>query len=229
MVTPPVATSKSRRARPRPADGDMPDRRRDIMHAAERLFSRHGFHGVSIRNIADEADVPLALVGYYYGPKLSLYEEVFRQRSGYIEERLAALGTVWSAASPDQVLERLVRAFVRPALKLASSPDGYQFMLLVARNLVEQGAENARPMAELFDPVASAYIDAFMKAMPGISRKQAAWCYQFSLGALMHHISDTRMERLSHGEIQGKAFDESCDLLCRFLWAGIRHACQPDT
>lgn len=228
MVIDSKTPARSKRARPRLINEEMPDRRRDIMHAAERLFSRHGYHGVSIRNIADEAGVPLALVGYYYGPKLSLYEEVFRQRAGYIQERLAALDTVWTGASSGEVLERLVRAFVTPALKVASTPDGYQFMRLVARNLTEQGEENARPVEELFDPVARAYIDAFMKAIPGLARKQAVWCYQFALGALMHHITDDRAERLSQGEVSAgnTQFDESCDFLCRFLWAGIHHACQ---
>ena len=49
-----------------------PNRQANILQAAERLFATRGFHGVSIRDIADEAGVPLALVGYYYGPKLSL-------------------------------------------------------------------------------------------------------------------------------------------------------------
>ncbi|MFW7348475.1 MULTISPECIES: TetR/AcrR family transcriptional regulator [unclassified Pigmentiphaga] len=214
-----------RRARPRSEIDEAPDRRRNILMAAEALFARHGYHGVSIRDIAEKAGVPLALVGYYYGPKLALYEEIFRQRSGYIRERLAALETLWHAGPPDELLDRIVRAFVRPALKLAANPEGRQFMQLVARNLVEQGPENSGPRAELFDPVAHAYIDALMKALPGISRAQAAWCYQFSLGALMHHISDQRIEDLSHGQAKAREFDRSADLLCRFLSAGIRHAC----
>jgi len=217
-------TSAPRRARPRAEAEEAPDRHRNILAAAERLFARHGYHGVSIRDIAEEAGVPLALVGYYYGPKLELYEEIFRQRSGYIKERLAALETLWQGPR-EELLERIVRAFVRPALKLAADPEGRQFMQLVARNLVEQGPENSGPRAELFDPVAHAYIDAFMKALPGISRAQAAWCYQFSLGALMHHISDQRIEDLSHGEAKARQFDRSAELLCRFLAAGIRSAC----
>jgi AcrR family transcriptional regulator len=45
-----------------------PDRKADILLAAETLFAKRGYHAVTIRQIAEEADVPLDLVGYYYGP-----------------------------------------------------------------------------------------------------------------------------------------------------------------
>ena len=35
---------------------------------------------------------------------------------------------------------------------------------------------------------------------PGSQRADAAWAYQFALGALIHHISDHRVGRLSRGE-----------------------------
>ncbi|MDP3824488.1 MAG: helix-turn-helix domain-containing protein, partial [Burkholderiales bacterium] len=42
------------------------DRKQAILLAAEKLFAQRGYHAVTIRQIADEAAVPLALVGYYY-------------------------------------------------------------------------------------------------------------------------------------------------------------------
>ena len=86
------------------ADTDLaPNRRRNILLAAERLFASKGFHGVSIRDIADEAGVPLALVGYYFRPKAELYQQIYRERSGYIHARLGALAKAqeeaWSTSS----------------------------------------------------------------------------------------------------------------------------------
>ena len=52
---------------------DQPDKPLTILLAAEKLFALNGFHGVSIRDIATEAGVPLALVGYYFGAKHELY------------------------------------------------------------------------------------------------------------------------------------------------------------
>ena len=81
-----------------------PNRKQDILLAAERLFAQRGFHGVSIRDIADEAGVQLALIGYYYGPKVSLYHEIYRQRSGYIQERLNALAEAQSSTPKARLL-----------------------------------------------------------------------------------------------------------------------------
>ena len=43
----------------------------------------------------------------------------------------------------------------------------------------------------------------------------------FALGALMHHLSDRRVERLSHG--QARANDPAaCEWLLRFIEGGLR-------
>ena len=63
------------------AEGARPDRRHAILLAAEKLFAQHGYHAVTIRQIADEAEVPLALVGYYYGPKHELFHAIFEHWS----------------------------------------------------------------------------------------------------------------------------------------------------
>jgi AcrR family transcriptional regulator len=68
-------------------------RRRDrILSAAERLFSEAGIDGVSMREIAAEAGVQLALISYYFGTKQELYRAVFRRRIEPVsKERLQML------------------------------------------------------------------------------------------------------------------------------------------
>ena len=67
-------------ARASASDAARPDRRQAILLAAEKLFAQHGYHAVTIRDIATEAGVPLALVGYYFGPKHELFFAVFDSR-----------------------------------------------------------------------------------------------------------------------------------------------------
>jgi hypothetical protein len=71
--------------------------------------------------------------------------------------------------------------------------------------------------------LANAFIDALHVLMPHASRSQVAWCYQFMLGALLHHLSDNRVIRLSCGEIQGRDAQAS-QLLIDFIVGGIRAA-----
>ncbi len=74
----------------RPPKETRPDRRYAILLAAEKLFAQRGYNGVSIRQIADEAGVPLALVGYYFGPKNELFRAIFEHWNSTIRERLGA-------------------------------------------------------------------------------------------------------------------------------------------
>ena len=72
-----AAPSTPPKTRARAAVHNRPDRRAAILLAAEKLFAEHGYHAVSIRQIALEAQVPLALVAYYYGQKHELFHAIF--------------------------------------------------------------------------------------------------------------------------------------------------------
>ena len=62
----------SRPRGPRPARG-RPTRER-ILDSAEKLFARRGFHGVSVRDITQDAGVDVALVNYHFGTKQALLD-----------------------------------------------------------------------------------------------------------------------------------------------------------
>lgn len=72
LPSPPDSAS----ARPPQAGAARPDRKAAILLAAEILFAQRGYHAVSIRQIAQEAGVPLALVAYYYGQKHELFHVI---------------------------------------------------------------------------------------------------------------------------------------------------------
>lgn len=200
-----------------------PDRKQAILLAAEKLFALSGYHAVTIRQIAQEAGVPLALVGYYYGQKHELFHAIFEHWNRTIEERLAALAAVDHAPRQADTLPRIIEAFVGPVLKLRASAEGEYYALLVARELYHATAETDRVLRAYFDPLACAFIDALHAALPHASRGQIAWGYQFALGALLHHLSDNRVERLSQGV--NRAGDPSAaPLLLNFIVGGLRAA-----
>lgn len=204
-----------------------PDRKKAILLAAEKLFAKRGYHAVSIRQIADEAEVPLALVGYYYGQKHELFNAIFEHWNHTIEARLEALRQIDQQLDAPQRLQRIIEAFIGPVLVLRASPEGEYYALLVARELYHAQEESDRVMRAYFDPLAHAFIDALNLVFPHASRGEIAWCYQFALGALLHHLSDDRVERLSMGE--NKPGDTRAGpMLVRFIAGGIQ-AALPDT
>src|SRR5665647_421834 len=199
---PPPAPPK-RRAAPRAGrkatSGPRPDRQQAILLAAEKLFAQRGYHAITIRQIAEEAGVPLALVGYYLGPKSELFYAIFAHWNHTIEERLAALRATSRDPADPRTLHRIIEAFVGPVLRLRASAEGEFYALLVGRELAYSSDQADRVLREFFDPLAHAFIDALHAALPDARRDQVAWGYQFALGALLHHITDNRVARLSLG------------------------------
>jgi hypothetical protein len=69
-----------RRKKPAKRTGTKPGKER-ILDAAERLFARDGFYGISVRDITEEAGVDVALVSYHFGGKRELFTAVFQPRA----------------------------------------------------------------------------------------------------------------------------------------------------
>ena len=59
-----------------------------IMETAEILFAEKGFNGTSVRDIAEKANVNLAMVSYYFGSKDKLLEALFNYRGEYLKLKL---------------------------------------------------------------------------------------------------------------------------------------------
>lgn len=60
--------------------------REKILHIAHGLFAEKGFNGVSVREIAKEADVNIAAINYHFGNKETLYGETIRSSSSKVGE-----------------------------------------------------------------------------------------------------------------------------------------------
>jgi AcrR family transcriptional regulator len=82
-----------------------------IVRVAERLLAASGFHGTSMRDVADAAGLPLASVVYHFAKKEQLYAAVLAEIGGELEATLTAI--IDSDRSASDRLDALVRALVR--------------------------------------------------------------------------------------------------------------------
>ncbi len=205
-----------------------PDRKQNILDASQRLFARFGYHAVTIRQIAHEAEVPLALVGYYFGQKQELYDAIFGHLSGTIDQRHASLRAAVARQTGD-ALANIVDALITPVSQSRDTPEGQSYALFVARGLTQQSIEEDKSIREYFDPLAAEFIEAMQGALtedfPALTQAQVAWCFQFSLGALLHYLSDQRVGRLSKG-VNVAADPAVAPQLHAFIVSGIRSAAQ---
>ena len=56
-----------------------------IIESALQLFSTKGFEGTSVRDIATDAGVNVAMINYYFGSKEKLFESVVEYRSLFLK------------------------------------------------------------------------------------------------------------------------------------------------
>ena len=59
-----------------------------ILEKAEVLFAIKGYDGTTVRDIAEEAGVNLAMISYYFGSKEKLLEALFKNRMSATKARL---------------------------------------------------------------------------------------------------------------------------------------------
>jgi AcrR family transcriptional regulator len=68
-----------------------PDKRDQILDAAEILFGRHGYDSAPVRDICSEAGVNVAMVNYYFGSKEGLFREMVRRKTLVMRGKLEVL------------------------------------------------------------------------------------------------------------------------------------------
>jgi TetR/AcrR family transcriptional regulator len=88
-----------------------PDRRREILEAALRVFSERGFRGATIKEIAREAGIrSSALIYWYFEDKEDLFGEVLASHVPVVRA-VIELGPLMEV-EPEEVLTRLGRAYL---------------------------------------------------------------------------------------------------------------------
>lgn len=206
------------------------DTRESILDAAEDLFSKHGFYGVTIREVAREAGVDTALVHYYFGAKRGLFDSVFLRRAEvWNNERVEAINRYAREHTGVMTLEGLLEAFLRPPFQwsLKGGPGWKHYSALVAQT-------NANPtfggetMARYFDPAIRRLIELVKQVIPDAAEVDLYWAYHNLSGALTLTLGETgRLDRLSGGLCRSGDLETAGDYIVRFAAAGFRAVCQP--
>lgn len=229
-VKPPVAASPARRGRPPKVrtEGVGGDTRESILDAAEDLFSKHGFYGVTIREVAREAGVDTALVHYYFGAKRDLFDAVFLRRAEvWNNERVEAINGYALLNAGAMTLEGLLRAFLEPPFQwsLKGGPGWKHYSALVAQTNANP-AFGGETMARYFDPAIRRLIELVKVVLPEAREVDLYWAYHNLSGALTLTLGETgRLDRLSGGLCRSGDLETACDYMVRFAAAGFRAVC----
>jgi AcrR family transcriptional regulator len=217
--------SPSTATRGRRPKGQGPDLRAAILDAAEALFARHGFYGVTVRQVAAAVGVDTALVHYYFGAKRELFDAVFARRAEILNQaRMDAMAAYQAAHPSDMAVEGIIEAFIGPLLSfsMTEEPGWKNYFRLVAlvNNTPAWGGET---MHRFFDPVVHRFVDTLKAALPDAEIRDLFWCYQFLTGSMMLALSETgRIDQLSDGLCRSNDLEAVRARLYAYCAAGIQ-------
>jgi AcrR family transcriptional regulator len=194
-----------------------------ILDAAEYLFSKHGLHGVTLRDVAQRVGIHTTLLHYYFKDKVNLFEAVFARRAGITSgRRMVALELYEAAAGDRPTVEGALHAFLDTDLDLYFE-GGKQWMNYAAFCArVSNTPEGAALMDIHFDPVVHKLVGILKRALPDYSEEDIYWGYHFVTGALMNTLARTgRIDRLSGGICHSDDFPAIKQRIARFMAAGF--------
>lgn len=156
-----------------------------LLDTAEKLFAEHGYDGVGMRALADEAGVNLGATTYHYGSKEKLYIETFLRRFHPVNAiRLESLRKAEAAAKGRPLpVETIVDCLMRPPfLTVLAHPN---FPALLARNLFMPPPFMRSILEKEMRPSLEPFAQALSRALPRLPLELLMLRLAFSGGALL--------------------------------------------
>jgi AcrR family transcriptional regulator len=206
------------------------DTMEQIYDAAEELFSQHGLHGVTLKDVAKKVGVHHTLLNYYFDDKKALFDAVFARRAVVTSERrMKALDEYEAACGGQPTVEGALRAFLDTDLDTyIDGGEGWRNYAKLGAQVSNTPAWGADLMDQHFDPVVLRLIGLLRQALPDCPAQDIFWGYQFVTGALMLSLARTgRIDKLSGGLCSSEDFAAVKERLARFMAAGFHAICSP--
>lgn len=219
MSVAPTTTRKRRRTKAQQRAESL----EQILDAAEYLFSKRGFDGVTLRDVAQRVGIHTTLLHYYFKDKGALFRTAFERRAGVTSGlRMAALEAYEAEAGDNPTVEGALHAFLDTDLDLyREGGEGWMnYAAFGAR--ISNTPEGAELMDEYFDPVVLKLVGILKRALPDYSEEDVFWGYHFVTGALMNTLAHTgRIDRLSGGLCHSDDFLAVKKRMAKFMAAGF--------
>lgn len=199
-----------------------------ILDAAEGLFSKHGLHGVTLKDVAKQVGVHHTLLNYYFADKKALFDAVFARRAGVTSgRRMTALDDYEKSVGGNVTVEGALHAFLDTDLDTyITGGEGWKNYARLSAQVANTPEWGAELMDEHFDPVVLRLIGLLKQALPNGDDVDIFWGYHFVTGALVLTLARTgRIDKLSGGICKSEDFAAVKGRMARFLAAGFREIC----
>ncbi len=197
-----------------------------ILDAAEELFAKHGIYGVTMREIAELANVDTALLHYYFESKRGVFEAVFARRADILNsERLIEMDRYEAEAGDNVSVEGIIAAYLRPMFNLnRQGGQGWRNFCAFVTHL--ESTELAEVFAKKFEPILKRFLGLLHRALPDADEADLFWSYHLFSGSLMIvNAANGSIESFSDKLCHSDDFDAIEPRLVRYSAEGFRAIC----
>ncbi|WP_245646728.1 TetR/AcrR family transcriptional regulator [Sphingomonas soli] len=229
---PPMGNDKKAPARPRAQNHKARVREESIeriLDAAEQLFAEFGYHGVTLKDVANRVGVSSTLIHYHFSGKESIYEAIWARKATISSEnRLEAMRRYAEEAGDNVTVEGALHAWIDPDLNVhIEDRDYWRAIGKISAQANSAAGWGAEKMTKYYNPVVLALIELLKKAMPDCDEETIFWGYHFLSGAMTHNMASTgRLDELSHGLCSSDDFTSIRKHMATFMAAGFKAICQ---
>lgn len=137
----------TRIGRPKQSANQQDSARNNLIAAAKRCFSEHGFDKVSTRKIALSAGVDAAMIRYYFGSKVGLFEATIEETLAPVIEQFQAdidpnmppnpltlMQTYYRMIANNPMLPKLIL----PVISQQDSPEAFGIVAGIINNILKR-------------------------------------------------------------------------------------------
>jgi len=209
-------------AKPKKQTRDAEATQADLIKAGEKLFSAHGYAGVTLDMIAAESKANKALVSYYFGSKQGLFDAVIVALVDAVVHDVKS--QAGDATDPEKDFRRYIKAL---CLALAARPA---FPAILLRGYIDGSMQTSKSpflrVVELFR-MTNALYEAGYKAKQ--FRKLDPHLLHLSIvGPVSHFIVAAAARRNHVSLLKGEVSDPDLDAFIKHHQAMILSALRRD-
>ncbi|KNH02985.1 Transcriptional regulator, TetR family [Qipengyuania citrea LAMA 915] len=189
-----------RRGRGRPRDTDS-DTSAAISRAALQRFAAQGFEATTLREIAGDAGVDVALIAYRFGGKQGLWQDIVSQAGADLREALERAPNDGKEASAQHRLNHSARAFLAYLLGRPEMPR------LLLRDITIDSDRSQWLLETLSLPLHRHFIDLAQAAAK--ERGDAPAHLEFRVANFIYSAASTVARRERLGKLAGGMEDDA--------------------
>ncbi|MGE5245539.1 MAG: CerR family C-terminal domain-containing protein [Betaproteobacteria bacterium] len=195
--------------------------RRRLLEVAARLFSKHGFKRVTVREICREAHANVAAVNYHFGDKLGLYTEVVRVAIDVIRGTRELSIQEAEGGTPEERLRAFIRVFLR---RLVGQGRDSWIHNLMSREMADPTPALDLVVEEAIRP-RLAYVGGIVAELMGCStddRRVTAVVASIQGQCLLYSPNPIATRLLGHWPPTDAELEQMATHIAEFSLAGIR-------